>query len=111
MYLTRDANLATLRQIAMFAPGSTLAMTFILPLELVDPSERPQHQAVYKAAQAAGTPFVSFFSPPEMLALAHEAGFTQTQHISIADLTERYFSGRADGLRPASGEAFLLATR
>jgi len=110
MYLTRDANLATLRQIAALAPGSTLAMTFILPLELLDPEERPQHEAVYKRARAAGTPFLSFFSPSEMLALAQEAGFSKTRHVSTADLTQRYFSGRADGLQPASGEAFLVAT-
>jgi methyltransferase (TIGR00027 family) len=110
MYLTRDANLATLRQIATLAPGSTLAMTFILPPELVDLEERPQFAAVQKAARAAGTPFVSLFSPPEMLALAREAGFRRPQHVSSADLTQRYFTGRTDGLRPASGEAFLLAT-
>jgi methyltransferase (TIGR00027 family) len=110
MYLTRDANLATLRQIAALAPGSTLAMTFILPLELIDPEERPQHEEVYKRARAAGTPFLSFFSPSEMLALAQEAGFSKTRHVSTADLTQRYFTGRADGLQPATGEAFLVAT-
>ena len=110
MYLTRDANLVTLRQIATLAPGSTLAMTFLLPLELVDPEERTQHEAVYKAARAAGTPFLSFFSPPEMLALVREAGFSQAQYVSTTDLTQRYFTGRTDGLRPSSGEAFLIAT-
>jgi O-methyltransferase involved in polyketide biosynthesis len=45
MYLTRDANLATLRQIAALAPGSTLAMTFILPLELLDPEHWPKKPA------------------------------------------------------------------
>jgi methyltransferase (TIGR00027 family) len=73
LYLTKDAIAATLRQIATLAPGSTLAMTFILPLELLDPDDRPQRQAVQKSARAAGTPFVSFFSPPEMLALARDA--------------------------------------
>ena len=110
MYLTREANPTTLRQIAALAPGSTLAMTFILPLELIDPEERPQHEEVYKRARAAGTPFLSFFSPSEMLALAQEAGFSKTRHVSTADLTQRYFTGRADGLQPASGEAFLVAT-
>jgi len=44
-----------------------------------------------------------------MLALAQEA-FSKTQHVSTADLTQRYFTGRADGLQPARGEAFLVAT-
>jgi methyltransferase (TIGR00027 family) len=110
LYLTKDAIAATLRQIATLAPGSRLAMTFILPLELLDPEERTQQQAVQKSARAAGTPFLSFFSPPEMLALARDAGFAQVQHVSAADLIRRYFRGRTDGLRPSSGEAFLVAT-
>ena len=108
MYLTRDAIAATLRQVATLAPGSTLAMTFILPAELAEPEERAQLQAVEKSARASGTPFVSFFSPPEMLALASEAGFRQVQHVSAAALTQRYFPGRTDGLQPSSGEAFLF---
>jgi methyltransferase (TIGR00027 family) len=110
IYLTKDAIAATLRQIAALAPGSTLAMTFVLPLDLIEPEERPGFQAADKGARAAGTPFISFFSPPEMLALAREAGFKEARHVSAADLTQRYFAGRTDGLRPSSGEAFLIAT-
>lgn len=110
MYLTMDANRATLRQIALLAPGSTLAMTFLLPLDLVDPEDRSQHQMVYERAKAAGTPFISFFRPPELMALAREAGFRDARHVSRADMIQRYFSGRADGLRPSSGEEFLVAS-
>ncbi|MGZ3789472.1 MAG: class I SAM-dependent methyltransferase [Bacteriovorax sp.] len=109
MYLTMDANKATLREIASLAPGSTLAMTFLLPIELIDPEERSQHQMVYERAKAAGTPFISFFSPPEMMALAREAGFREVMHVSRADIIQLYFSGRTDGLRPSSGEEFLVA--
>ncbi len=110
MYLTREANVATLRQIAALTPGSTLAMTFMLPLELLEPRERPPHEAIHRAARASGTPFISFFTPAEMVALAREAGLKEARHISTAELTERYFAGRADGLRPANGEVFLIAT-
>ena len=110
MYLTKEANIATLRQIAALAPGSTLAMTFLLPLDLVDPEERSQHEMVYERARAAGTPFVSFFRPPEILALAREAGFRDVRHISRSDIVQRYFVGRTDGLQPSSGEEFLVAT-
>jgi methyltransferase (TIGR00027 family) len=110
LYLTKDAVAATLRQIAVLAPGSTLAMTFILPLEFAEPEERPGFEAAEKGARASGTPFVSFFTPPEMLALAREAGFREVQHVSAVTLTQRYFAGRADGLRPGSSEALLVAT-
>ncbi len=110
MYLTRDAILATLRHVARLAPGSTLAMTFMLPLECLDPEERPQRQTTEKFARSAGTPFLSFFTPEEMLALAREAGFGDVRHVSAASLTERYFAGRTDGLRPSSSEELLIAT-
>ena len=108
MYLTADANAATLRQIAALAPGSTLAMTFQLPLELLEPEDRPGRQAAENGARASGTPFLSLFAPPDMLALARAAGFARARHVPADDLNERYFAGRADGLRMAR-EDFLVA--
>ncbi len=110
MYLTRDAIAATLRQVASLAAGSTLVMTFQLPLDLVEPEERPQRQVVERGARAAGTPFISFFTPADMLALAQEAGFAKTLHVSAAGLAERYFAGRTDDLRPSSAEDLLVAS-
>jgi methyltransferase (TIGR00027 family) len=108
MYLTKDAIAATLRQIAALAPGSTLAMTFLLPLELADPEVRPGLQLAEKGARASGTPFISFFTPTEMLALAREAGFREVQHVSAATLAQRYFAGRTDGFRPPNNSEELL---
>jgi methyltransferase (TIGR00027 family) len=111
MYLTRDANIATLRQLAALASGSTLVMSFLLPVELADPDVRPGIERAVAGARASGTPFLSFFTPAEMLELARDAGFRQAQHISAADLAERYFADRADGLRPpANSEELLLAS-
>ena len=39
MYLTREATMDTLRQLAELAAGSTLAMTFLLPPELLDQAD------------------------------------------------------------------------
>jgi methyltransferase (TIGR00027 family) len=108
MYLTKEANTATLRQVAALAPGSTLAMTFLLPLELADPEIRPGLEMAEKGARASGTPFLSFFTPPEIQALAREAGFGEARHVSAADLTQRYFAGRTDGLRPPNNAEELL---
>jgi len=110
MYLTKDANAATLRQLAGLAPGSTLAMTFLLPAEVLDESPRSGLQVAEKGAQASGTPFISFYTPQEMVALAREAGFKDAQHVSGSSLAQRYFADRTDGLRPSSGEDLLVAT-
>jgi methyltransferase (TIGR00027 family) len=108
MYLTREANVAALREVATLAAGSTLATTFILPLELADPDVRPGLELAEKGARASGTPFISFFTPAEMLALAHEAGFREVRHVSAAVLAERYFADRTDGLRPPNNAEELL---
>jgi methyltransferase (TIGR00027 family) len=108
LYLTKDAIAATLRHATVLAPGSTFAMTFILPIDLAEPEEHAGYEAAERGARASGTPFLSFFSPEEMLSLAREAGFKRADYVSGADLRQRYFAGRTDGLRPGS-EALLVA--
>lgn len=84
-------------------------MTFLLPLELADPEVRPGLQMSERGARAAGTPFISFYSPEEMLALARDAGFRNVQHVSSTMLNRRYFAGRTDDLHTPSGEEMLVA--
>jgi len=111
MYLTEEAVLATLRQVAALAPGSTLAMSFLLPVELADPDVRPGIERSIAGAKASGTPFISFFTPADMLALATRAGFREVRHVPASVLAQRYFAGRTDGLRPpANAEELLVAS-
>jgi len=110
MYLTREANQATLRDLAALAPGSTVAMTFLLPLDLVGERDRQGWIMAENGARSSGTPFISFFTPDEFLDLARSAGFRDVRHVSGGDLGDRYFAGRPDGLRMSTGEDFLVAT-
>ncbi|MCZ0987707.1 class I SAM-dependent methyltransferase [Streptomyces diastatochromogenes] len=110
MYLTGDAVESMFRLVATLAAGSTLATTFLRPLEDVEPDQRPQLQAAVNGARAAGTPFLSFFTPPQILALARESGFREVRHVTAEELGERYFADRTDGLRPSRGEELLVAT-
>ncbi len=111
MYLTREANLETLRQVARLAAGSTFAMTFLVPLELAEPAARAGLEQSAKGARASGTPFISFFEPGELVTLAREAGFREVRHVSASALGQRYFGERTDGLRPPkNGEEILVAT-
>ncbi|WP_407972178.1 class I SAM-dependent methyltransferase [Burkholderia pyrrocinia] len=111
MYLTREANAAALREVASLAPGSTLAMTFLLPLENADSDVRPGLEMAAKGARASGTPFISFFMPAQIQALALEAGFAIAAHVSAAELAHRYFADRTDDLRPPNNaEELLVAT-
>ena len=108
MYLTKNAVAAMLRQVTVLAPGSMLVMSFLLPIELADPEVQPGLQLAEKGARVSGTPFISFFTPTEMLTLAREAGFKKVQHVSAAALAQHYFAGRTDGLRPPNNTEELL---
>ena len=83
----------------------------MLPIKLLDPEMRPGVERAAEGARISGTPFISFFTPTEMLALARDAGFKEVQHVSAASLAQRYFAGRTDGLRPpTNSEELLVAT-
>jgi methyltransferase (TIGR00027 family) len=111
MYLTKDAIMVTLRRVSSLAAGSTFAMSFMLPIELTDPEVRLGIERALRGARESGTPFISFFTPAEMLALAREAGFRKVRHVSAANLTQRYFAGRTDGIRPPGNSEELLVAR
>jgi methyltransferase (TIGR00027 family) len=110
MYVTRDSTASTLRRVAALAAGSTLVMTFLLPPQILEAPARALIETTEKNARASGTPFISFFSPEEMLGLAHDAGFRAAKCFPTTDLGERYFADRRDGLRPPTGESLVIAT-
>lgn len=109
MYLTKETNMTTFRQMAKLAPGSTFAMTFMLALDLLGAQERGMMEFVMKRAAESGTPFLSLFTPPEILQMAKDAGFKKSQYVSANDLFQRYFASRTDGLNAGTAEAFLVA--
>jgi len=109
LYLTKEAITDTLKKMTLLAPGSTIAMAFYLPLELLEEEDKPLMEMSIKGAAASGTPFVSFFSVEEIIKLARKVGLKEIQTISTKDMTEKYFKNRTDNLLPASGEFFLVA--
>lgn len=108
MYLTREANLSTLKQLSTLAPGSTFAMTFMLHLDLLPTEERKVMEFVMKRAAEAGTPFRSLFLPEEIVQMAKDSGFHSCRYFSGDDLYQRYFASRNDGLRAGVAEAFII---
>jgi methyltransferase (TIGR00027 family) len=110
LYLTKKSILNTLRKLTLLAPGSTIAIAFYLPLELLEEEDKPLMEMAIKGAAAADTPFLSLYPVEEIIQLAEEAGFKKITIISTKDMTGKYFTARTDNLEPASGEFFLVAT-
>lgn len=64
-------------------------MTFLLPADLVDETDRPGLRASQEGARASGNPLVSFYAPQDTVALARKAGLKGARHVSGAVLAER----------------------
>jgi len=109
MYLTQEAVLGMLQQVASLATHSTLAMSFLLPKELLHPDEQRLLEMAMKGAAAAGTPFLSFFTRGQMLELSAKAGLRSSEIVSGSDLSRKYFAGREDGLSLSDAELILVA--
>jgi methyltransferase (TIGR00027 family) len=109
-YLTHDANVQLFQEVRKLAPGSTLAITFMLPIDSLPPDERAGTQAAADGAKRSGTPFVSLYTPEQFIAVARGAGFSTVRHVPTTELIARYFTGRSDGLKPASGEQLIVAS-
>jgi methyltransferase (TIGR00027 family) len=100
-YLTREANLATLRAIAASAaPGSELVFTYIDRRELDPKTASGDLEAVREAVAAGGEPWVSGFDPSTLAADLAAAGLALVEDLDGELQWQRYCASRVDGLRP-----------
>lgn len=107
MYLTREANLATLRAVAQLSSaGSELAFTYMESARLETPS--PAFAEMQQQVTALGEPFLSGFDPNTIAADLAQCGFELVEDLSGADVLARYGRGNDPILfRPSSSHVAL----
>jgi methyltransferase (TIGR00027 family) len=102
-YLTREANLATLRAISSCAPsGSELVFTYI-DQGVFDPdADHGPLQEARAALASAGEPWVSGFHPAQLADDLRAAGLELVEDLGPEELHARYCADRTDGLTPSA---------
>jgi methyltransferase (TIGR00027 family) len=107
-YLTREANLATLRAIAgCGAHGGELVFTYVDQREL-DPDPDPGDlQQVRAMVRAMDEPWVSGFHPSELAEVLDGVGLALVEDLGGEELRLRYCADRTDNL--SSPPAFHVA--
>ena len=99
-YLTRDAVLRTLREVAASSTAeSTLVMEFIAPPRTLTDEEAALVNSLAEASAKLGEPWLSFFTSEDMQAALTQAGFRSVEHFGPAEAFDRYLRGRTDGAR------------
>jgi methyltransferase (TIGR00027 family) len=91
VYLTREANLATLRAVASAgAPGSELAFTYVDQIEFAPGGSRSLGEANVKAVAMLGEPYLSGFDPNEIANDLMQAGLELVEDLDGRQMAERY---------------------
>ena len=109
-YLTGGAIRQTLAFVQTLKPGSSLVFSFILREDDLDESEREMLGPFLDAGAAQGEPFLSRFSPGELLAELSAMGYRKVDHFSPEEAARRYFANRTDQMRPPVVEQLMRAT-
>jgi methyltransferase (TIGR00027 family) len=97
-YLTREAAFGTLRWIASLPPESAVIFDYAVARSLLSLREQEALEALSKRVAGAGEPFQLFFDPAELVAALLEMGFHRVEDLGSAEINERYFAHRSDGL-------------
>jgi methyltransferase (TIGR00027 family) len=99
-YLSRDANLATLRAIAACGPSAS-ELVFSYTDQSIFESEHADPDGLLAAGAtlaSAGEPWVSGFHPHELASDLRACGLELVEDLGPEDLNARYCTGRDDGL-------------
>lgn len=102
-YLTRDAFRATLIFLGTIGRdrhggGCGVVMDYTPPAEKMPEAERRVFEMLAARVAKAGEPFRLFFTEPQLAAELAAAGFGPLHSLRPAELNERCFANRRDGL-------------
>lgn len=96
MYLTREANLATLRSIASCSPaGSELVFTYLD--QRLFQAQSDSFRELEQRVAALGEPFLSGFNPAELAANLADCGLDLAEDLNGSEAAARYDRGGALG--------------
>jgi methyltransferase (TIGR00027 family) len=108
-YLTVEAIEATLRSVAKSAPGSEIALSYLMALPLMEDTGRSFYERFNGLASSVGEPIRIAHTPEEAEALVSRCGLEIVDHPTRDDVCAAYFAGRADELAPITFEQLLTA--
>ncbi|HTF34725.1 MAG TPA: class I SAM-dependent methyltransferase [Myxococcota bacterium] len=102
IYLSRDANLATLRGIARSsAPGSEVVFTYI-DQRVLDERQSARFEKMRATRAALGEAWLSGFNPATLENELTALGLHLVEDLGSSELRSRYCAGRTDGLSPGT---------
>jgi methyltransferase (TIGR00027 family) len=110
VYLTRQANLSTLRAVATCgARGSELVFTYVDQIEFASGGSRSLRDPNAKAVAMMGEPYVSGFNPKAIANDLMDIGLELVEDLDGQKMSERYMRTEANALQPPASMHIALA--
>jgi methyltransferase (TIGR00027 family) len=110
VYLTREANLSTLRAVASCgARGSKLVFTYVDQVEFAPGGSRSSRDPNAQAVAMMGEPYVSGFNPKEIANDLMHVGLELVEDLDGQKMSERYGRTGANALKPPPSMHIALA--
>lgn len=110
-YLTPEAAMATLAFVGSLPAGSGVVFDYAVERSSLDSVEQMAMDALASRVAKAGETFRLFLDPRALNRMLRAAGFHEIEDLGPVEIDERYFAGRADGLRVSAGLAHLVHAR
>lgn len=98
-YLTKDAAARAFSFLGGLPEGSGVVFDYAVPRSSLGFLERLALDELTRRVARAGEPFRLFFKPQELDSFLKGFGYRRVEQLSAKEINERYFAGRADGLR------------
>jgi methyltransferase (TIGR00027 family) len=103
-YLTKEAVLATLGELASWPGGTEVVFDYTNPPDRVtDSAARAHHEQMAERVAASGEPFRGYFDSAELHARARGLGFSDIEDLDRAALVARYLPHLPVAPRPGPG--------
>lgn len=109
MYLTDAATFATLELVAACSRGSVVAFQYSVKGSTVTPSDLDIRDRASVGIAKQGEPWINFYEPQVIVSRLFTAGFSEVDDLRSAQLEQRFFAGRTDGLWWPSTNGMAIA--
>jgi O-methyltransferase involved in polyketide biosynthesis len=109
-YLTAGAFDRALKFVLSLPPRSEIVFSFVLAGGALSVAQRVGVAVVAAISAARGEPWLTRFSPEQLVSKLKSMGFSEVKPFSTDAANSRYFQGRRDGLRTSRIEQMMSAT-
>jgi methyltransferase (TIGR00027 family) len=111
MYLTRETFESTAAFIGAMPAGSRVTFDYAVDRAELGTFERVALDHLRRKVAAMGEPMQLYFRPSELAETMKRLGFGEMEDVGRDELSARYLSGRADGLRLRGGIGRIMRAR